>query len=377
MTTHITTKNKLLLAFGLNAFFYGVVLYIHLDGEQRTWRAVTGELAPTIASEYILGSLIIFGWLFAAEFIHEWFERRFGEDILSSGALLPNVAAVLVFAAANVVFHRFGLVFIYQAQALMLEAPNYHIVDDNPYSRMSIRFNYANYIILALFVYYLLIHRRITHYADEVSLRAEKAEKEKAEMQYMLLRNRINPHFLFNSLSTLASLVQVDGDRSVRFIDRMSKAYRYMLESRDRQTVSLQEELSFLEAYTHVQQERFLNKLHLHIHMPPGVAQKAQLLPLTLQMLAERIMKNNRMSVQTPLVITIVADEDEIRIRYNRQPRLEPDGTIGDWRRTVLEDRYAVLQPEGRPLREVKDDRFCTIHVPLWYDTAGLNPAAA
>lgn len=376
MNSRITIRNKLLLAFGLNAFFYTVVMYVNLDGEFRRPQVVIGELWLILVSEYIIGSLIVFGWLFIAEYIHEWFERQFGEDILSRGALLPNIAAVLLFAAANVLVNRFALEFIYWLQMLVLDAPDYSIVADTAYARMAIRFNYANYIILALFVYYLLIHRRITQHADEAVLRAEKAEREKAEAQYKLLRNRINPHFLFNSLSTLASLVQVDGDRSEQFIDRLSKAYRYMLESRDRQTVSLREELDFLEAYTHVQRERFVNKLHLHIHVPHEMARKALLLPLTLQMLVERAMKNNRMSVQAPLVVTIVADEDEIRIRYNRQPRLEPDGTIGDWSRTVLEDRYAALQPEGRLLHEVAEDRFCTIHVPIWFAVEGFTPAA-
>jgi two-component system, LytTR family, sensor kinase len=377
MTRRISIRNKLLSAFGLNAFFYFVTMYVNLDGEFRSKEAIFGNLFPLLVSEYVIGSLVVFGWLFLAEYVHEWFERRFGEDVISRGDFWPNLAAVAVCAVANVLANRAALAFIFWLQSRLLDAPDYSLVAEDEYSLMSIRFTYANYIILALFVYYLLIHRRIMQRAGAANLRTEKAEKEKAETQYVLLRNRVNPHFLFNSLSTLASLVQADGDRSEQFIDRLSKAYRYMLENRDRQTVSLREELGFLEAYSFVQKARFVDKLRLRVNVPPDVADRAQVLPLTLQMLVERAMKNNRMSVRFPLEIAIDVVDDELRIFYNRQPRLEPDGTIGDWSRTVLEDRYAALQPEGRPLREMAVDGYCTIYVPLWYVAEGASTRVA
>ncbi|MBX2928985.1 MAG: histidine kinase [Saprospiraceae bacterium] len=367
MTRRISIRNKLLWAFGLNTFFYFVTLYVNLDGAFRSGEAIFGALFPLLALEYVVGSLMVFGWLFLAEYVHEWFERRFGEDVISRGSFWPNLAAVSVCAVANIAANYVTLTSIFWLQSRLFDAPDYSLVVEDGYSLMSIRFNYANYVILALFVYYLLIHRRIMQRAGVAGLRAENGEKEKAETQYVLLRNRVNPHFLFNSLSSLASLVQADGDCSEQFIDRLSKAYRYMLENRDRQTVSLREELGFLEAYSFVQKARFVDKLRLRVNLPPDVADKAQMLPLTLQMLVERAMKSNRMSVRFPLEIMIDVVDDELRIFYNRQPRLEPDGAIGDWSRTVLEDRYAALLPEGRTLREMAVDGYCTIYVPLWY----------
>ncbi len=377
MTTRITTKNKLLLAFGLNAFFYALVMYVNLDGEYRTRSAILGELLPLLLSEYIIGSLIVFGWLFLAEYIHEWFERRFGEDVIGRGDILPNLAAVIVCAAVNVLINRFALFIIFQIQTVLFEEPDYSIVADNEYARMSIRFNYANYVILALFVYYLLTHRRIVQRMNEAALRAEKARKAQAQAQYKRLRSQVNPHFLFNSLSTLASLVHIDDERSERFIDKLSKAYRYMLENRDRPRVSLRMELDFLDAYAYVQQTRFgNNKLRIEAKVPPLIAENAEVAPLTLHVLVERVLFNNRMSAHSPLEVEVGASEAELHVKHNMQPRIEPDRSISDWGRNALEERYANIDPEGPPPRESTDGQFCITRVPLYKPTANAPMTA-
>ncbi|MBV6441074.1 MAG: hypothetical protein DYG98_26355 [Haliscomenobacteraceae bacterium CHB4] len=365
MVHRISTRNKLLLAFGLNAFFYPVVLYVNLDGANRQLAAIFGEIFPIVLSEYVVGALIIFGWLFLAERIHEQFERWFGEEIISEGGILPNVAAVVTFAAANVVINRSGLFFIYWLQTQILEKPDFSILEETEYARMAIRFNYVNYVIMSLFVYYLLTHRRIMQRMGEATLRAEKAQKERVESQYALLRSRVNPHFLFNSLSTLSSLVQVDGDKSERFIDRLSKAYRYMLENRDRQTVPLRAELDFLQSYAFLLETRFGDKFRIETELPDGVIERAQVVPLTLQVLVDRALKTNRMSAKSPLVVKIRATEDGLRVENNRQPRLEPDHTIGDCDWGIFESCYLMLSPNGQRTRETTDAKSWVVHIPL------------
>ncbi|HRI59279.1 MAG TPA: histidine kinase [Saprospiraceae bacterium] len=363
MIHRISTRNKLLLAFGLNTFFYPVVMYVNLDAAHRQLHVVFGDLFPTLFSEYIIGSFIIFGWLFLAERIHEQFERWFGEEIISQGGILPNTAAVITFAGANLVINFLALKFIFWLQVLLLERPDYAIVRDDEYARMSVRFAYVNYVIMSLVVYYLLTHRRIMQRMGETTLRTEKAQKERAETQYALLRSRVNPHFLFNSLSTLASLVQADGDTSERFIDRLSKAYRYMLESRDQPTVPLKSELDFLQSYSFLLETRYGNKLRIETDIPEDVAGQTQVVPLTLQVLIDRALKTNRMSAQSPLVVNIRAEQGELLVQNNRQPRHEPDTTIGgcDWR--VFENCYRMLGPHR--VRDVAEDGRWTVHIPL------------
>lgn len=377
MVHRIPTRTKLLLAFGLNIFFYGVLMYVNLHGEDRQWSAISGKNFGILLSEYLVGSLIIFGWLFLAERIHEQFERWFGEEIISKGGILPNAAAILTFAAANLVVNHFAIQLIYWLQTVILGRADTTIVAGTDYARMSMRFAYVNYIIMALFVYYLLTHRRIMQRMGEAALRAEKARKEHVASQYALLRSQVNPHFLFNSLSTLSSLVQVDGELSEQFIDRLSRAYRYMLENRDRQTVPLKTELEFLSAYAFLLQTRFGNKFRIDTNVPAALAAKKWLVPLTLQVLADEAVKTNRMSAQSPLAVRISMEAGDLLMQYNRQPRAEPDPTIGDWNWSLFEAHYSALYPEGRMIRKTCDENTCTVHIPLLDQPETISPAPA
>lgn len=365
MHHRLSTRNKLLLAFGLNAFFYPVLIYVNLDGSNRDWQVIFGPFFSILASEFVLGGLVIFGWLFLAERIHEQFERWFGEEIISKGGILPNAMAILAFAAANLLVSIGAIRFIYWLQNLTLQRPDHAIVSQSAYHQMSMRFTYANYVIMALFVYYLLTNRRIRQRIRAVARRAEQAQKEQVEAQYSLLRSRVNPHFLFNSLSTLSSLVQIDGDLSEQFIDRLSKAYRYMLEYRDRQTVLLKDELDFLHAYAFLLSTRFGGKLRIETDVPDALARDTEVVPLILQVLVARALRTNRMSAQNPLVVSIRAEGDELTVRNNRQPRLEHDHSIDDCDWGVFENCYRMLDAGQQRLRETVDDHFWTVHLPL------------
>ncbi len=365
MTHRLSIRNKLMLAFGLNLFFYAVLLYVNLEEGYREWSTLIRELPPLILSEYVVGSLFTFAWLFLAERTHEQFERWFGDEIFSRGRLLPNALAIVSFALGIVLFNLIALQFVFQVQRQFLDMPDRSIVADTDYARMAVRFSYANYIMLALFVYYLLTHRRILQRMGETTLRTEKAQREQAESQYAILRSRVNPHFLFNSLSTLSSLVQVDGDRSEQFIDRLSKAYRYMLENRDRQTVLLKEELAFLEAYSFLLETRFGQKFHIETEVPAELAGRAAIVPLTLQVLVDRALKNNRMSAGNPLVVRIRAADGELWVENNRQPRLEPDHTIGECDWSVFENRYRLLAPAENRVREMAGTEHWAVRLPL------------
>lgn len=365
MHHRISTRNKLLLAFGLNAFFYPVLLYVNLDGANRDLEVIFGRFFAILASEFVVGGFMIFGWLFLAERIHEQFERWFGEDIISKGGILPNAMAILTFAAANLLVNAGAIRLIYWLQSLLLQHPDHAIVSESAYHQMSMRFTYANYVIMALFVYYLLTNRRIQQRIREVARRAEQAQKEQVETQYALLRSRVNPHFLFNSLSALSSLVHVDGELSEQFIDRLSRAYRYMLENRDRQTVPLKDELDFLQSYVFLLKIRFGNKLRIETEVPDQLARDTEVVPLILQVLVARALRTNRMSAQNPLVVSIRAEGDELKVRNNRQPRLEPDHSIDNCDWGVFENCYRMLDSGQQRLHETIDDQFWTVYLPL------------
>jgi sensor histidine kinase YesM len=140
---------------------------------------------------------------------------------------------------------------------------------------------------------------------------ALEAEKYKAEMnlyKYESLRNQINPHFLFNSLNVLSSLVYEDQKLAVRFIRQLSEVYRYVLDSKDKELVSLSHELEFLEAYLFLLKIRFEENLELELDLKPQ--EDLMVVPMVFQMLLENAVKHNEVSSAHPLRVRIYREGD-------------------------------------------------------------------
>jgi len=151
------------------------------------------------------------------------------------------------------------------------------------------------------------------------------AEKFKAEMlmyKYEALQNQINPYFLFNSFNVLSDLVFEDQNKAVDFIRQLSQLFRYVLDSRDRELVSIQEELEFIKAYSYLLQTRFEEKLRIELDFK---ARKDEMIvPMTLQLLIENCVKHNEISASQPLSIKIFRNGDSIRVENILQ--LKPGG---------------------------------------------------
>lgn len=375
----IPFHRKLLFAFALNTFFYGVLMYVNLRGEDRSWAVIIGESWPILCSEFFIGSWVILGWLYIAEWVHEGFENFFGEEILSKGGWKPNVAAFLVCSILVVTVNYAAVQFIYWLQIQILPAPDATIRAENEYARAAMRFGQVIYIYMAMLVYYLLSFRRVVQRLKEASVRAEKAQKQRVESEYLQLRNRVNPHFLFNSLSTLSSLVHLDAERSELFIEHLSKAYRYLLETRDRDCVSLASELLFLHSFAFLQMQRFDQKFRIEIEVSPEQARAYCLLPLTLQALTERAIRYNRMSVPSPLVVRIYVENHRLVVENNRQARrdVHPGAVDCDW--ATLEKQYLQWgsAPDQGPADEATEHHWRTLVPMRPIDTLSPQPATA
>ena len=376
MDIRLSLQDKLLLAFGLNAFIYGVILYVNLEGADRTLSAIFGHNFGVHAIDYFVGSLVVFGWIYLAEYLFKRFEVWFGEENIRKGSLIPTLLAVVMFIILNLAVNYGTVMLIYWLEISVLHRPPDNILLTDPYSLMSLRFSYAIYVIMELFVYYLLIHRRIRQRMSEAAIRAEKAKRERLETQYALLRSRVNPHFLFNSLSTLASLVHVDGDKSEQFIDKLSAAYRYMLENRESSTVLLKNELQFLQSYAFLLETRYGNKFRLENKVPSKVAARTCVVPLALQAIVDDALKTNRFSAQSPLVIVLSLETDELLLQYHSQPRTVPDRSIGDWDWRLLEQCYSLLLPDHRSVRRRTKNGLFTVRLPLIAHSVTSNHSA-
>ncbi len=158
------------------------------------------------------------------------------------------------------------------------------------------------------------------------SLEKEQLQRENLQSQLAGLKNQVNPHFLFNSLNTLVHLIPENPDSAVKFVQKLSKVYRYILEMRDTATTPLSTELEFLNAYVFLLKERFGDNLHIDIHddvckdvITEGVCEK-HIIPLSLQILFENAIKHNVISTQRPLTISVSIENNEhLIIRNNLQ----------------------------------------------------------
>lgn len=190
---------------------------------------------------------------------------------------------------------------------------------------------------------------------------AERFKQENLEFRFDRLRNQVNPHFLFNSLNTLASLVYNDPDTASDFIRQMAKVYRYVLENRDKEVITLEEELLFLEAYLYLVKIRFEEGIRFEMDIPAGLSQH-YLPPMTLQLLIENALKHNVVSASRPLTIRIKGTGNRLSIENNLQTKLTPEPST----RTGLENiksRYAFLTAE--PVEILHGSEIFSVSIPL------------
>jgi two-component system, LytTR family, sensor kinase len=151
-------------------------------------------------------------------------------------------------------------------------------------------------------------------------LEAEQLKRANLQSQLETLKNQVNPHFLFNSLNALTALIPEDPELAVRFVQKLAKVYRYILEIRELQTVSLADELSALRAYNFLLQIRFGNNLHIGLDLPANRLAD-RVVPLSLQMLVENAVKHNIVSTHKPLHIRVFVENERIIVQNNLQRR--------------------------------------------------------
>ena len=142
----------------------------------------------------------------------------------------------------------------------------------------------------------------------------ERFKKESLEFRHEMLKTQVNPHFLFNSLNTLSSLVYTDQDAAYNFIRKLSNVYRNVLEHRNKGLVTIQEELDAINSYVDLIRLRFGEKLNLSIDIPEAIEQH-QVPPLILQLLIENAIKHNVVSTKYPLTIEVFYKNNRIVIR--------------------------------------------------------------
>jgi len=153
----------------------------------------------------------------------------------------------------------------------------------------------------------------------EVAVNEERLKREKLAIEYEALKNQVNPHFLFNSLTALSSLVYKDQERAVSFIREFSNVFRYVLESRDKEVVDFATEKKLLESVSYMNQIRYENSLQVIINLSD--ATDKYIIPMALQMLLENAIKHNSISENRPLKVEVFEENGYVVVKNNLQPK--------------------------------------------------------
>lgn len=248
---------------------------------------------PTLSvAEHAALALYSFAALWILWFGFDYINRFLGRRLPFSAGLLRRI---IVHTLCN------------WALLMCIRWPNMLIFKD----RMPFELNWLNYwmilmidlflglaISLGFGVHFLLLRWK------EGLIRTERLEKEKAMMQIHNLRNRVNPHFLFNALSALDGLIKTEPELASRFLQHLSKVYRYSLQNEDRESVSLDKEYAVFRHFSSLLAIRYGPALQIEVQLEPEALDKG-IVPLTLEMLSENALKHNEVSVENPLYIRI------------------------------------------------------------------------
>jgi LytS/YehU family sensor histidine kinase len=145
-------------------------------------------------------------------------------------------------------------------------------------------------------------------------------EREKLLGRYQNLVNQLNPHFLFNSLAVLDSLIYKDPKMASKYLHQLTKVYRYLIENDHQAVVKLEQELRFANAFIELLQMRYGEGLHVDVVIPEELYDK-KIVPVTLQNLIENAIKHNTTAVEMPLRISIREEEGYLVVENNLQKR--------------------------------------------------------
>lgn len=185
----------------------------------------------------------------------------------------------------------------------------------------------------------------------------EGLKQAKIQSELIALRAHISPHFLFNNLNILSSLIAVNNFEAQDHLEKFSEVYRYVLNNRKQELAPLSQELSFLDAYIYLLRKRFTTGLTIEIDIPPS-AHSWLLPPLTLQVLLENALKHNKLSKENPLVVSIFLSQTQERrlvISNNIQERIVEDIDKSGFGLEHVKRRYWLISGEEIEIHKDKD----------------------
>ncbi len=196
----------------------------------------------------------------------------------------------------------------------------------------------------------------------EAAVQQEKLKREQLALQYETLKSQVNPHFLFNNLNSLTSLISSNPEKAIDFVKKLSEVYRYVLDQKNHELVALETELKFVESYIYLHQIRFGTNLKVQMDVNPH---NVKVIPLSIQLLVENAIRHNEISDKKPLSIRLYTNDDQYLIVENVLQKKSGSEGSGMGIQNIS-DRYGFFT-DRKVLITFNSERF-KVSIPLLTD---------
>ncbi|WP_445457875.1 2TM domain-containing protein [Flavobacterium sp. HNIBRBA15423] len=222
----------------------------------------------------------------------------------------------------------------------------------------------SNYLVAMIITVIVTLMVHIVYFYkayQENKLKEQKIIAGTASAKFESLKNQLDPHFLFNSLNVLSSLIEENPENAQKFTTSLSKIYRYVLEQRDKELVSVAEELQFAKTYMNLLKMRFENSITFELPEDFG-NEDSKVVPLSLQLVLENCIKHNIVSESKPLHIKISIEENQLTIKNNLQKKEVLQDRKGVGLQNIV-NRYAILTKRNVLIEE--NENYFKVFLPI------------
>lgn len=268
--------------------------------------------------------------------------------IASKFTFSPRIIMLLL---ANIVVLMSGLGLMEYLHPVLVGAP---------ISKQEKGFLFFICVIVLIVLFFIARILRLQIIQHENMIENERLKQQNLQNELTALKNQIDPHFLFNSLNTLTSLVR-DNEKACQFVKKLSFMYRYILQSSDKDLVTVKDELKFLESYTHLISTRYRDRFKITIDIETKYLTD-EIPPLALQLLVENAVKHNEISETNPLKVIIYVKENSIFVENQIRPRTTlAEGTKNGL--LNLKKRYFLVSKKEIIVR--KENNTFSVQLPL------------
>ena len=337
-----------------SAFFLGVLIFLVL-GVVRYALGYEAYNGKELLVQFAFNQLYAVVLYLSNAYLFTYLMRRYKGDLFKAGHITAGVIGAIVVSLVGIFVLRIITDVLYLGESF-----SDFIAGEDAESYIV---SFVICIVVTV-VFYIVYYYR---FIQERKVKEQKIIARTASAQFDALKNQLDPHFLFNSLNVLTSLIEENPEAATKFTTALSKVYRYVLEQKNKELVTLVEELEFAKLYMSLIEMRFEDSIVFVI--PEQLSNPdAKVVPLSLQLLLENAVKHNQVMPSRKLFITIREENGNLVIENNIQPKKVVKESSGVGLQNIRQ-RYYLLT--DRPMTIADDKKTFKVAIPLLTQQSG------